>query len=441
MMKTANRKAIFAILAIAACVVVTLILFITHTINRSSQSDGPGSSQEVASPLPKKTIVCSYGGNDVTVRQLIRTFQELNPDIEVKLQQLPSSTDYQRSVYEIALSSGDTSIDVFFADIVWIAELASNNRITALDDYFGENMRKEFLANALDACSYKGKIYAVPLRTDAPFLYYRKDIISTPPTTYSELIAQTKKHINDPGIKYGYVLQGYSYEGLVCNALEFIWNNGGSVLENGKVAINSPQSIEGLQTMIDLIHSGISSEDVLTFQEDDSIMAFNDGSSIFLRNWPYAYRFFNAYDSKVKGKVGIAPLPKGPQGTVSSGTLGGWNLVINKNSKNPDLAWRLIQWMSSYEAQALDNRLGGYAPTRKSVYNDAELNRITPWISEFKNIFEAAKPRPVSPYYSSISGSMQKNFSDALYRKIDAKTAIENIEKDLNLLLSKQTDK
>lgn len=441
MVKAVTRKVLFVTLITAAFFMLTSIPFMVHTINSKPLSNGSGDSQEIGSPLPKKTMVYSYGGNDLAIRQLVRNFQSSNPDIEVKLQQLPSSTDYQRNVYEIAFASGDTSIDVVSADIAWIAELASNQWVLPLDHYFDDAMRKDFFANALEACSYKGKLYAVPIRTDAPFLYYRKDIINTPPVTYEELIALAKKHLADPGIKYGYVLQGYTYEGLVCNALEFIWNNGGSVIENGKVSINSPQSVEGLQILIDMIHSGISSQDVLSFQEDDSIMAFNDGSALFLRNWPYAFKYFNASDSKVKGKVGIAPLPKGPKGTASSGTLGGWNLVINKNSKNPDLAWRFIQWMSSYETLVLDNRLGGYAPTRKSVYNDPEVCRTTPWASDFKNIFETAKLRPVAPNYSSISESMQRNFSEALSGKITAKAAIENIEKDLTLLLSKQSNK
>ena len=441
MIKVTKSRVVF----IACAVVVFFLLALTSIItiySKGSHSSGdvdkPG---EVVDASAKKTIVYSYGGNDFSIKHLVRSFQEAYPDIEVKLQQLQSSTDYQRNVYKTAFSSGDSSVDVFSADIIWVAELAFNGWVLPLDEYFDEDMRRDFFPNAIEACSFGGKIYAVPNRTDAPFLYYRKDIIASPPATYSELIEQARKHMDYPGIKYGYVFQGYAYEGLVCNALEFIWNNGGSVFENGRASINSPEAIEGLQIMIDIVNSGISSPDVLSFQEDDSIIAFSDGSSIFMRNWPYAYTHVNSGDSKVKGKVGIAPLPIGPKGKSSSGTLGGWNFMINKNSKNPELAWKFIEWMSSYETQVMDNRLGGYAPTRKPVYDDAELQKLTPWISQFKSIFENAKPRPVSPYYPAVSESMQKNFFDALSGRITAKTAIENIERDLNNLMARQLNK
>jgi len=284
MIKVTKSRVVF----IACAVVVFFLLALTSIItiySKGSHSSGdvdkPG---EVVDASAKKTIVYSYGGNDFSIKHLVRSFQEAYPDIEVKLQQLQSSTDYQRNVYKTAFSSGDSSVDVFSADIIWVAELAFNGWVLPLDEYFDEDMRRDFFPNAIEACSFGGKIYAVPNRTDAPFLYYRKDIIASPPATYSELIEQARKHMDYPGIKYGYVFQGYAYEGLVCNALEFIWNNGGSVFENGRVSINSPEAIEGLQIMIDIVNSGISSPDVLSFQEDDSIIAFSDGSSIFMRN-------------------------------------------------------------------------------------------------------------------------------------------------------------
>lgn len=392
----------------------------------------------------KSTIVFSYGGLDFggNIKKQISLFQKENPDVEVKIQQLPGSSDYQRSAYESAFYSGDSSIDVISADIIWTAEFASNNWVLPLDCYLDEEMKKEYFSNIIEGCSYNGKLYAVPKRTDAPFLYYRKDILGdNPPKTYSEMVDIARKNMNFPGIKYGYVFQGNSYEGLVCNALEFIWNNGGEVLEGNKILINSPQAIEGLQIFIDIVNSDICSHDVLNFLEDDARVAFQDGSAIFMRNWPFAYKQLTADESKVKGKFGIAALPIGPKGKSSSGTLGGWNYMINSNSKNPDLAWKFIKWMSSYEMQVLDTSIGGTAPTRKDVYNDPEVRKINPVLPQIKNVFATARLRPVSPYYPGISESMQKNFHAALSGKISAKTAIENIEKDMNLYILESSKK
>ncbi|MBZ4646859.1 MAG: trehalose/maltose transport system substrate-binding protein [Petroclostridium sp.] len=426
--------------------VVVLTFSIPGCISKYNNTDISGQStekkQDNSITVDKKTIIYSYGGNDHggSMKRNIELFQKANPDIQVKLQQLPDSTDYQFNAYQVALSAGDSSFDVFNADIIWIAGLASANWILPLDRFFDEAKQQEFFANAIEACTYNGRIYAVPSRTDAPFLYYRSDIISQPPKTYEELMALVRKNKNFPGIKYGYIFQGVSYEGLVCNVLEFIWNNGGEVFENGKVVINTPESIEGLQLFIDIINSDVSSHDVLGFQEEDARIAFQDGTAIFMRNWPYAYKRLNGEDSKVKGKVGVAPLPVGPKGKMSRGTLGGWNYTINRHSKNPELVWKFIEWMSSYDAQVLDNTVGGYVPARKAVYHNEQVKKANPWVTDFTGIFESAKPRPVSPYYASISESMQVNFTNAILGKISARTAIENIEKDLKEILLRNSN-
>ncbi|MCX8131215.1 MAG: ABC transporter substrate-binding protein [Clostridia bacterium] len=390
----------------------------------------------------KKTIVYSYGGTDHggSVKEIVRLFQKENPDVEVKLQQLPSSTDYQRNAYKLALSSGDDSFDVFNADLVWTAEFASANWILPLDSFFISGDRRMFLPNTIESCTYNNKIYAVPHRTDASLLYYRSDIIFNPPKTYKDLIDMSKKYMSTPGIKYGYVFQGKSYEGLVCNALEFIWNNGGEIVKDGKVVINSPEAIEGLQIFIDIANSNITSPDVLTFEEEDARLAFQDGTAIFMRNWAFAYKQLNnMYNSEVKGNVGVCNLPLGPKGKKSIMALGGWNYMMNGHTKNQELAWKFIKWASSYEMQIVDSVMGGYIPTRQSAYNNSEVLKINPWISQFKSSIGTAKLRPVSPGYSSISESMQVNFSSALVKKIDAKTAIENIEKDLLRIYNKKS--
>lgn len=422
---------------------VILFFFIQYYVseyhgNSPSQHDRVSvDNTDDMSKAGHKTIVYSYGGNDHgnVIHKAAALFEENHPGIEIKLQQMPTSTDYQRNAYQVALFSGDDSFDVFHADIIWISGLAASDCVLPLDRFFKQSERQKFFDNALQACMYNGKIFAVPSRTDVPLLYYRKDIISEPPQTYAELIDMCRKYKHIPGIKYGYIFQAQSYEGLVCNALEFIWNNGGSVMQDGKVTINSPQAVEGLQLMVDIIHSDVSSRDVLNFQEEDARIAFQDGSALFMRNWPYAYKQLNVDGSKVKDKVGIAPLPLGPKGEKSTGTLGGWNYMINKYSKNPDLAWDFVEWMSRYEAHVNDHVLGGYLPARKDVYLNAEVQKASPWLTGFEDILASARPRPVSQYYSSISELLQTNFTDAILRRINAETAINNIEKGLNEIL------
>lgn len=425
-----NWKVIFT-LFLLGCI---SLFFIDNLISKSSDSSYfTNKPIPINAKNPKKSIVFSYGGNDHRefFRKSIELFQKQNPDIEVKLQQLPTATDYQRSIYKTSLSANESTVDVFYADMVWTAEFASLGNILSLEDFFTKDMQKDFLPNSVQACYYDSKIYAVPSRIDAPLLYYRSDIISIPPTTWEEMLQLIEENKSYPSIKYGYIFQGYTYEGLLCNALEFIWNNGGAVTDReGNVKINSEEAKKALQVFVDIANNN-NSKDCFNFQEDDSWMAFQDGSALFMRNWPYVYEQLSGVSSKMRGKFAIAPLPIGPSGKKSTGTLGGWNFMINKNTKDPDTAWKFVQWMSSYESQLTDSILAGSIPTRKAVYDDPNFIAELPWISDYMTIFENAEMRPASPNYSLVSATMQNNFKAALTKRITVDEALSNIETDL----------
>lgn len=425
---------------IVAVIFLVVLVLIYGNKNRKSEDDGKTSDVSL-SVNARKTIVFSFGGVDFddNLRNQIKMFMEHNSDVEVKVLQLPNSTDYQRNNYVSAFKANDSSIDVLSTDIIWTAEFANNGWVLPLDQYFTAEKQGEFIQSAVDGCRYGGKIYAVPKRSDAPLLYYRKDILPGPPFTYDEMIKMIEKYKTPFNIKYGYVFQGNTYEGLVCSTLEFIWAYGGDVIRDGKVVINSPEARTGLQKLVDMVNSELSSQDVFNFIEEDARLAFQDGNALFMRNWPYAYKWLNAEESPVKGKVGICELPGGTlKGEKCTGTLGGWNYMINRNSKYPKEAWRLIEWLTGYEMQVYDYKTGGSPPTRTKVYSNTELRQKDPLFTSMQNIVEHARLRPVSPHYPAVSETMQLNFSAALSKSIDVDTAISNIEKDLIKLMENE---
>lgn len=436
-MKNKNFYVLWIIFATVSIFIIVLILVNAYNDLHNNDTN-PITNQNVYIE-DKITIVLSFGGIDYNdnIKNQVSLFMDKNPEIEVKILQLPNSTDYQRNSYVSAFKAGDTSIDVLFTDIIWTAEFASNNWVLPLENYFTEEKQSKFIQSAINGCRYNGTIYAVPKRSDAPFLYYRKDIIPHPPVTYDEMIEQVQRFKPIYNIKYGYVFQGNTYEGLVCNALEYIWGYGGDVIRDGNVVINSPESRQGLQKLVDIVNSDISSPDVLTFIEEDSMLAFQDGNALFMRNWPGSYNQLNVDNSPVKGKVGICELPYGSvNGFRSAGTLGGWNYMINRNSKHPNESWKLIEWLTSYDMQVLDNKTGGNPPTRIQVYLNEELKQNDPTYSIMYNLIENARLRPISPSYPIISESMQLNFSAALRKDIDVETALTNIDKDLRDIMA-----
>ena len=159
---------------------------------------------------------------------------------------------------------------------------------------------------------------------------------------------------------WGFVFQGNAYEGLTCDALEWVKSNGGGqIIEpDGTISINNPKAAEAVE-MAKTWVGAISPPGVLAYQEEESRGVWQTGNSVFMRNWPYAYSLGNGEDSAVKGKFDVTTLPMGTaEGARSAATLGGWNLAVSKYSKNPEVAIELAKFIASPEVAEIPDAPG-----------------------------------------------------------------------------------
>jgi multiple sugar transport system substrate-binding protein len=170
-----------------------------------------------------------------------------------------------------------------------------------------------------------------------------------------------------------------------------------------------------VQFMHDTIHQyKISPQDVLSWDEEPSRRPFTSGQAAFLRNWSYVWSIAqDAAESSVAGKVGVAPLPHFPGGR-SAAALGGYQYGVNAASKNRDAAYEFVTWMSSPETQLRFATGMGLAPTRPSVFDEAELAKSQPFMQSLKNVFVGATGRPVTPKYAQVTLALQSEVSRAL---------------------------
>lgn len=369
-------------------------------------------------------------------QQIIEAFQTKYPNIKIDFQELPGNSDDVKKSISTSLAAGDSSPDVFSADIIWISQFASagwlldvTNEVSAIKD--------QYLSGPVLTTEYNGKNYAFPSYTDVGLLYYRKDLVETPPKTWDELVALSKEHIGKDGIEYGYVFQAFQGEPVVCNSLEFIKQNGGVDLVDGKFQINSKNAVDALKFMRSLIDEGISPEGVLTHKPEDTRAIFEEGKALFMRNWTYAYALANAETSKVAGKVGVTTLPVGPDGTSSSGTIGGWDIAINSKTEHKDAAILFAQYLSGAEAQKIRTVVASTFPTNKAVYEDEEIKAAAPYLADLAIAFDQAQPRPQVSDYAKVSGIIQEYTHKALTLDLDYETALNKLNDALNQAIAK----
>ncbi len=436
------------VLGLFLSVVMTAVLFAgcknNKTANEDVTEDSPASTAEVntadASATEEKAetediagAITFVSGNDQTgaLSQMITEFNKVYPNIKVEHQILPGNSDDVKKSLMTSLAAGDTDPDVFECDIIWVSQFAAAGWLKDVTSYLEEKW-SEFLVGPLSTCYYNNKAYAYPNYTDVGLLYYRTDLIETPPKTWDELVEMSKKHIGSDGIEYGYVFQGFQGEPISCNMLEFIKQNGGADLLNGEFAMNNDNTIEALKFVRSLIEEGISPEGVLSHKPDDTRAIFEEGKALFMRNWTYAYANAQLDTSRVKGKVGVTALPVGPEGTESCGTLGGWNFAINANTDGEEAAVLFTEFMSSYEMQKISTMVRGTFPTCSAVYEDDEILEKLPHLEGVRDAADNAKPRPQVRDYSAISAIFQVYFHKALTKDLDYAEAMEQMDKELN---------
>jgi multiple sugar transport system substrate-binding protein len=373
-----------------------------------------GTSSVPGSPV---TLVFKHGkffGDPTAFDALVRRFEESHPGVRVRTEALPSSSDEQHQFYVINLRARGADFDVLALDIIWVAAFARAGWIADLSHLLPLAEHAEFFDGPLSAVRYENRIYAIPWFIDAGLLYYRTDLLArygfSPPETWGDLAHMARTITRGEPNLHGFVWQGKQYEGLVCNALEYVWSAGGDVLREGRVVLDSPESRRALSYMRGLLDDGISPELVMTATEEPSRLIFGSGRAVFLRNWPYAWSLFERADSPVRGRVGISGLPHFP-GHAAAATLGGWQLGVNRHTRHPHEAAAFVRFMTSAASLKALARDYGLNPARRSLYDDPELLAAQPHLQELRGIFEHARPRPITPRYLRISQVLQSEFS------------------------------
>ncbi|GMB08823.1 carbohydrate ABC transporter substrate-binding protein (CUT1 family) [Thermolongibacillus altinsuensis] len=428
--------------------VSSALLALTLGLTACSQGDAEPAKKETGekdtAKKSEEVVKIVYArGQDATkaTEKIIEEFEKKHPNIDVELREMPSDTGAQHDAYVTMLNAQSSEIDVMDLDVVWPAEFAQAGYVLPLDRFIEKDGidLSTYNQGALAAGNFGGKQWAMPKFIDAGLLFYRTDIVPKDkvPKTWDELLAAAREFKGKGGTKFGYLMQAKQYEGLVCNAVEFIASYGGKIVdENNNVVINSPEAIKGLKKMVEIVKSDVVPSNITTFTEPESHTAFIEGQAPFIRNWPYQYALANDKEqSKIVGKVGVAPLPAGDAG--SAATLGGWMTAINKYSKHKEEAWEFVKFMTGPEGQKISAIYGGLAPTIPALFEDKEVLEANPFFGEkgFVEGLNAAVPRPVVPNYPEVSEIIQINVSKAIAGEITVEEAVANMEKEIKAVL------
>ena len=427
-----NIRLILVVLLVLISALFTIILNLFPLIRNSSELNNT------------KKI---YFAENITPAhaQLIEEFNRINKGkIEVIAIDLPYkifTTNKRKELITKNLRNSSSRIDIYAIDVVWGERFIKWSE--PLNSYFSTEEIDSIFDEAKNYCYFDSTLYSIPFFVDIGVLYYRDDILKEM-DNYENLIKKISNgisweelvNIKTPKSEYKYLFQADNYEGLMCNFLEIAGRNSfyNSNFEDLKFRKDTLSA--RLNFIRDLIYKQkFIPKEVVGFDENKTFSFALENDVPFFRGWPTGKRNI-ILNKKLIPKLKylkFAPLPKFVNELPVS-TIGGWNLIVSKNSKYKGESIAFIKFLLSKSSQKYIWENNGYLPVLKYFFTDSLYLNKHPELKLFKNLIESGVYRIKHPQYTRISDILTKNLNLYFNRELSTDDFINNSLKEINLI-------
>jgi len=329
-----------------------------------------------------------------------RCSQQSEETFRVELVALPADADQQREQLVRRLAARDSDIDIIGMDVIWTPEFAAAGWILPWTGRRAEQVRAGRLAAAVQSASFGERLWAAPFTTNTQLLWYRTDRVSTPPTTWQQML-DLAESLGTGAIQ----AQGERYEGLTVLFTSLLASAGGAVLDESgtRVALPDEPTRTALGVMQRLASFPAADTSLATDREDQARLAFETGAPSFMINYTYVWPSAQRNAPEVAANMGWARWPAVVEGQPSRVTIGGINLGVGAWSRHPQLAFRAAACIASEDNQRLAAERGGLPPTIAALYDDARVRDTFPFADLLRETLQDAVQRARSPLYNDVS--------------------------------------
>jgi multiple sugar transport system substrate-binding protein len=316
---------------------------------------------------------------------------------------LPSSADDQRLQMARRLAAADSTMDILGLDVTWEAEFSQAGWILPWTGTYKQQAEAGTLKVPLQTATWKGQLVAVPYNSNTQLLWYRDDLVKTPPTTWDQMIADAEQLAKE-GKPHLIEIQGAQYEGVTVWFNTLVASAGGSILTpDSSKAAPGPAWLTALGTMKKLATSVAADPSLPVQMEDQNRLAMEAGTAAFELNYPFVYPSMKKNKPDLFKHFKWALYPGVVPGQPARVTIGGIDMAISKYSPHPDLAFQAALCLRDRENQLNAAVLGGLPPTLESLYNDPAMATAYPFHGDILTALQNASVRPQTPAYQSVS--------------------------------------
>lgn len=406
----------------------------------SDGNEGDNSGEEAETQEVKELTFAARAGAMADALKAIVPMYEEEAGVKVNVLDMPYDNLKESVVLDVRNNGG--AYDLVMMDDPWMPEFGQGDMLVELEEYFPDGLDEDFIdkAVALGKEPYDtGKLIAVPLIGNVQMFYYRNDLLEkynlSAPKTWDDVVSNAEVIVEKEADVYGYAVRGQRGNPIVSDYLPLFWGYGGVVIdENNEPQVNSEAGIKAMETYLKL--KELSPKGVETFDSDQIATALTQGQIGMTIAWPsWVSQVDNPESSTVVGKIDFSAIP-GQDGNASA-MIGNWMLGIPKSSKNVEAAVEFMKWVSSADIQKEMAKEGGGAPTRTSLYSDAELTEIYRHYPAQLDALEHSVARPRTPKWSQIEDVWGMYLSQILVGQIEVEDGLNQANEEIKGILNR----
>ena len=335
-----------------------------------------------------------------------------HPDVQLEFSVMPA-LELHKAKLMLAAAAGRLP-DVASVDSFWMPLFLADGSVQPMNPWWPAEDRADFLPFTIDTLSdASGNVYGLWHGTDCRLLYYRKDLVPTPPRTWDELLAVASRISKEKGIA-GYLYNAGRWEAAVFDHLPMFWAQGGELVDGaGRPVFGEPphrqRMVNVLSFLRDTIKTGASPRSVLAnndYQQLSGAAIAGDAAMFLGGNWQVR-ELVTALPPDQMDKWDIAPIPQKDAGTEATGT-GGWVWVVfSKDPARQRAAVEFLRFVESPANVARITEVTGHLPVRRSVYRDFAFFREGRFYPRFGEMVAHGRARPAVAIYPAISEQLQ----------------------------------
>lgn len=391
------------------------------------------------------TLAVVSGAEGEALKQAARDY-EAQTGTHIEIAQFPYTNLFEKELIDLKSRTG--AYDLIMLDDPWFPRFANENVLTELTPLLQKRGQSgpdsDFVEASLNVCRHPfqtGALYALPFVGNSQLFFYRKDLFEKyslkAPATWDDALAAAKtihEKETEGGKVYGYVMRAAQGNAAVADFMPIFWAFGGEMFDaNGKPTVNSPEGIAALQFMLEL--GKYSPPGYASFNADEVGAHLLQGTAAMSINWPvWISAFSDPSRSKVIGKMEFTTLPGANK--PGQAEIGNWLIAIPRYSKNAEAAIDFLLWATTPEQMKL-SALRGNPPTRRSLFNDAELVAKNPAYPAQLRSLESSRPRPRTPYWNEIENAFGIFLSKANSGELSPAEAMNQANAEIEKILQR----